>query len=163
VSEAPPSTRPAEAGDEEFLFGLFASSRADDLAGAGLDPAAVGVLLRLQFRARSQQYEADFPGAKNIILLSGGVPVGRILVHRTAAAIRVVDIAVLPTAQRRGLAATALRVVLDEARGIRLRVDCQILAGNDPSLGLARRVGFRVVSQEGPYVHLCREPEREET
>ena len=58
------SLRPEQPEDEDFLFAVYASTRAEELAVTGWDEATRSAFLNLQFRAMRQGYHASFPQAE---------------------------------------------------------------------------------------------------
>ena len=57
------SLRPIGPEDEAFLYRVYASTRADELAPLGWDEAQQTAFLRMQFAAQHQYYHAQFPNA----------------------------------------------------------------------------------------------------
>src|SRR5205085_11293585 len=110
------SLRAVTAGDEEFLLEVYASTRAEELAqvewGAGQQEA----FLRMQFAAQWREYHARYPDAEYDVILFDGQPVGRLWIGRDAEQIRLLDIALLPSAQNRGIGTALLRRLIAEAR-----------------------------------------------
>jgi ribosomal protein S18 acetylase RimI-like enzyme len=137
--------RPATADDDAFLAALYAANRAAELAPTGWPPAAVAAFCAQQHAVRERAYAAAFPGADDEVLLADGERVGRLLTTRVGSATHVVDLAVHPDHQGRGLGTAALAAVLASAEGpVRLTVR----AGN-PARRLYERLGFVVVADRG--------------
>src|SRR4051812_18795605 len=101
--------RPACSGDEPFLVELFASTRGDP---AFLDPPLRTQMLQMQYRAQQVGYAAQFPESEHLVIVSEGDRAGRIWIAREHAAIRIVDVSVLPQYRRRGIASAAYRRVI---------------------------------------------------
>src|SRR5205085_6841239 len=72
--------RAASAGDEDFLFALYASTRQDEMAAWRWEAAQQEMFLRLQFRAQQQRHAAECEASDHQIIYRDGAPVGRILV-----------------------------------------------------------------------------------
>ncbi|RKG91038.1 hypothetical protein D7V97_41980 [Corallococcus sp. CA053C] len=53
--------RPVTREDDAFLFTLYASTRARELAAWGWSPAQQDVFLRVQYQAQSRHYAARYP------------------------------------------------------------------------------------------------------
>ncbi len=143
--------RPVGAGDREFLAGLYASTRADELAVTGWADEVKAAFLRQQFEAQDHHYRTYFQDASFEILESGGEPVGRFYVVRWAHEIRLVDIALLPAAQRRGIGSQLLGELVAEGRASGRKVSCHVEVFNQ-ALELYRRVGFMPAGEQGPYL-----------
>lgn len=150
--------RPALPDDEPFLFDLYASTR-EDVRSWGLPPAQAEAMLRMQHQARARSYRMEFPGAEDQIVLVDGAPAGRLCVDRTGAALRLVDVALLPRHRGRGLGGRLVEAVLEEARAGRRAVELHVLEGN-PAARLYRRLGFAFVEPggESPYRRMRWEP-----
>jgi GNAT superfamily N-acetyltransferase len=141
---------PEQAGDAAFLYGLFRSHMVPDLAGLGLDEAALERLVRMQFVAQTNGYRAQFPGARFDIVHFADVPVGRLIVDASTEAACVVDFALLPDRQGGGLGTAILARVLDGFTVVR----CKVLWNNTVSLRMCQRLGFVQVGGELPFLQL---------
>jgi len=135
------SERAAAAGDGDFLFHLYASTRADELAVAGWPAAQLESFLRMQFHARRQSYESIYPEAKQTILLSDGVAAGAAIVCHGSEEIRLVDIALLPEFRHRGLGTLWIGRLIQQARTADRPLRLSVLRGN-PAERLYQRLGF---------------------
>jgi GNAT superfamily N-acetyltransferase len=107
--------RPEQPGDEAFLAEVYASTRQEEMDLTNWDAATRAAFLDMQFKAMRNGYRTMFPGAQFSIILLDEAPVGRMVVDRAAAEIRVVDIALLPVCCGRGIGTKLMREVMDEA------------------------------------------------
>ena len=82
--------------DEEFLFNVYASTRADEMSLVAWDDLQKETFLRMQFHAQHQQYQLTYPDAINQIIEFNGIPAGRLIVDCSANETTLVDIALLP-------------------------------------------------------------------
>jgi len=135
------SERPTAAGDGDFLFRLYASTRAEEVAAFGWPPAMQESFLRMQFQARRQSYDAVYPDSAGAILLSDGAEAGAVMVWRGPTEIRLLDIALLPEFRNRGLGKLWINRLIGEARAARLPLRLSVLRGN-PAGRLYERLGF---------------------
>lgn len=142
--------RPEESSDESLLFELYASTREEELAMTGWDNAARTAFLTLQFRAMRQGYRSMFPQGQFSIILAEGVPVGRVVVDRSAAEVRVVDIVVSPAHRSRGIGTTVMRALLEEAGQAQKPVRLQVLK-QSRAVALYRRLHFTRTGQTDLY------------
>jgi hypothetical protein len=69
--------QPVCAEDEAFLFELYASTRADEMALVGWDKAQQESFLRMQFNAQRSSYASQFPTADYRIIVHDGRMAGR--------------------------------------------------------------------------------------
>lgn len=65
-------------------------------------------ILAHQQQLQAKDYRARYPGAEYLIVEEGGVPVGRVVIDRGAGTLRVIDLAIAPSARRRGHARAVL-------------------------------------------------------
>jgi RimJ/RimL family protein N-acetyltransferase len=154
LGDPPIVLRPEQAQDAAFLANLFRSAAGRDLALMPVDDAMKDQLLRLQFASQTATYRAQFPAARFDIIEQGGEPIGRIVIDPGTEAGCIVDIALAPDRRARGLGAAILAAVLERFARFGQRVRCQVLEGNEPSLRMCHRVGFRQTGHVPPFVHL---------
>lgn len=145
-----------------MLFALFAEEKAAELAPLGLSAEQLQPLLEMQYRGREFSYsQAAANLADDVLCLSDGTAVGRILIDRRADGIRVMDVAVLAAYRNRGIGTQALEQVQQAAQKaslpVRLRVMKQSAAGR-----LYKRLGFAAVSSDAISMELEWHPARTE-
>jgi len=148
-----PSHRPLSPGDDEFLFRVYASTRAAEMQAWGWPLEQQESFLRMQFRARRLSYGAAYPDASHSILLCDGLPAGSAIVWRSPAEIRLVDIALLPEYQNRGLGAQWLQWLIQEAAGTGAALRLSVLQGNR-AIRLYQRLGFVPAPPGGMYIEM---------
>jgi ribosomal protein S18 acetylase RimI-like enzyme len=150
--------RPVEPADEDFLLGVYAASRADELARVPWDEEQKRAFVRSQFEAQYAQYKERFPDAEYSVILYRGRPAGRLWIGRTPEQIRLLDIAILPEFQNQGIGAALLGSLLAESeqRGLPLRH--MVFKLNDAALRFYRRFGFTQIDDVGAYIHMERQP-----
>ncbi len=146
--------RPETAGDEPFLFALFRSHALVGLAAMPVDDAMRDSLLRMQFRAQTSGYRAQFPNARFDILERADTPIGRLIVDEGDVAGCIVDFALTQECRGQGIGVVILQAVLDRFAALRRPMRCKVLAHNEPSLRMCRRVGFRQIDEQPPFLEL---------
>ena len=141
--------------DEEFLLDVYASTRADEMALVNWDDAAKRAFLRSQYDAQKMEYGAHYPDAQyDVILLDGGAA-GRLWVSRDEAEIRLLDIALLPWAQRQGVGSVLVRELIEEARSSGKKLRHMVFVLNEGARRLYERLGFEVFEEVGgAYLHM---------
>ncbi len=150
--------RPVEPGDEDFLLRVYASSRADEMALVPWDEEQKRAFVRSQFEAQYAQYNARFPDAEYNLILFRGSPAGRLWIGRTPEQIRLLDIAILPEFQNRGIGAVLLKSLLAESEQRRLPLRHMVFKLNEAALRFYRRFGFTQIEDVGAYIHMERRP-----
>jgi ribosomal protein S18 acetylase RimI-like enzyme len=151
------SFRSAVENDQEFLFSVYESTRADEMAVTGWSPEAISEFLRMQFRLQDTQYRLHYENASFEVVIVDGVPAGRLYLDRRKDDIRVMDIALLPAFRRMGAGAAIFSRLIDEAdrKGLQLSLHVE---QNNPVLPWYERLGFRKIDVNGIYFFMKREP-----
>jgi ribosomal protein S18 acetylase RimI-like enzyme len=139
--------RDAAATDQPFLNALFHANHRADFAPLGLPESALAPLLDMQANAQRLGYAREFPRAHDRILLDASTneAIGRLLTDDAAGILHLIDIALLPSAQGRGVGTALLRSLLAEAKAADLRVQLSVNPGSR-ALSLYSRLGFQIVS-----------------
>ena len=149
------SLRTVAPEDDEFLFSVYAASRAQELAQTTWEEAQKLAFLRMQFDAQRGEYDARFPDARYSVILVDGRPAGRLWVGEDAREIRLLDIALLPEFQRRGVGARLVRGLIEEAATTARPLRHMVFILNTGAQRFYERLGF-VVFEEfgGAYLHM---------
>ena len=143
--------RPITPKDDAFLAGLYASTRAEELAVTGWSDEEKAVFCRRQFDAQAAHYRENYPGASLQIIEKAGVPLGRLYVAHWEREIRIMDIALLPEHRGSGIGTQLLRELQDEARSAGKTLTIHVERFN-PALRLYERLGFRQLEDKGVYL-----------
>src|SRR5207245_11068797 len=102
--------------DDEFLLRVYMSTRAEELAQAEWQEGQQEAFVKWQFDLQRREYDARYPAAEYDVVLVDDRPAGRIWIGRDAEEIHLLDIAVLPEFQNRGVGRALLRSLIDEAK-----------------------------------------------
>lgn len=146
--------RPRTDEDQGLLRALFASSRRAELDLMGADPEQERAFVDLQLRARDGHRDATRPDATLCVVTLDGLAVGQLDLDRTATAVEVLEIALVPGLRGHGLGTTVLTRVLDDADAAGLAVRLHVEPAN-PARRLYERLGFVATGAEG--IHLALE------
>lgn len=144
------SLRPIHSGDEPFLYRLYASTRADEMALVDWNDEQKGAFLRMQFDAQHKFYTGQFASARFDVIELNGSPIGRLYVDARPEEIRIIDISLLPERRGMGLGGELLRSVLQQGVEAGLPVTIHVEQFNH-AMRLYQRLGFREVRMEGIY------------
>jgi len=143
--------RPVREDDGQFLFEVYGSTRAEELAITPWSPAQKQEFLRMQFNAQTKYYRQTFPEMDYRIILHDGVPAGRFIILILEDELRLIDISLLPEHRNAGIGRMLIQRLLDEAEGagkvVRIHVEHMNRARR-----LYERLGFRRVADQGLYV-----------
>ncbi|WP_244646037.1 GNAT family N-acetyltransferase [Bradyrhizobium campsiandrae] len=149
--------RPAAAADEIFVRRLFKAVRAEQFASANLPAELLDRLLEQQLRAQNAGYAARFPDAASLIVVHDEIPVGRLIVRASRDSWRVVDIALLPEAQGRGIGADLVEAMAGAAEQAGAgELNLSVRTANAAARRLYARLGFTEIGDDGAYVAMKR-------
>ena len=151
------ATRPATEQDDAFLFALFKAVRSPDFAHVPMPAAQLEMLMSMQYAWQKHSYAALYPGGDAIVLLDEQ-PIGRIWLYLGPAEHYLVDIALMPEFQNRGIGAALVREAIAAARAAGVRLGCSVAVTNTGSLRFHQRLGFQIVGHNEIYYDLAMEP-----
>lgn len=124
----------------------------------GLTEAQFLPLIEMQYRGRKMTYEAQYPQAENSIVIGeDGKPAGRLLLDRGPDCWKVVDIAVLASHRRRGIATRVLTHCHEQCSAAGTRLELQVAVGN-PARRLYERLGFQMTSGDAVSIEMVWRP-----
>jgi ribosomal protein S18 acetylase RimI-like enzyme len=147
--------RPAVPEDNAFLFRVYASTRADEMAATGWLEIEQRTFLRMQFKLQQAGYEAQFPQAEHNIILRDGEAIGRIIVDRTLPdEIIGVDVALLPDFRSAGVGTYLIQNLLDEARAAEKPFRIQVERHNLAAFRLYERLGFARLGEGATHISM---------
>ena len=144
----------ANGADEPFLFALFTSTKAPEMALMPVGEAVKEHLLRMQYRSMTATYHHQYPTARFEIVMINGQDAGRLITDVNAERVYYVDIAIMPQLQGGGVATALMNAVLREPKRLGIPGRVKVMGSNAASLRLCQKVGFTVTAREPPYVDL---------
>ena len=146
----------ATMGDDEdqAFFALYSAVRSEELAMQDWDPVLRDQILRLQFVAQRNSYRKQDPAMAEQFILRDGRAIGWIMISRSVADVRCVDVAILPGERRQGAASQVLRGLQDEAAARAVPVVLSVLRTNASALALYHRLGFQSVGENDSHLFL---------
>ena len=141
--------RPYGEDDLEFLYQLYATTRADEM-GQLLDwtDDQKRVFVRSQFQLQHDHYTKNYPGATLDVVIEDGERIGRLYVYRVPSEIRLMEVTLLPEKRNRGLGGALTRDVVSEAASSKRPVVLHVESWN-PARRLYERLGFVDVEEVG--------------
>lgn len=148
------SLRPTTAEDTDFLAAVYASTRMEELEPTGWTDEQKTGFCRMQSDAQAAHYRQHYPTAEYRIIVSNGVPAGRLYVDRWASEIRIMDIAILPAHRGTGIGTTFLSDLQREAATAGKSLSIHVERFN-PALRLYERLGFQMLEDKGVYLLLA--------
>jgi ribosomal protein S18 acetylase RimI-like enzyme len=143
--------RPYVEADIPFLYLVYASSRADEMAQLWQwSDSQKAAFLQFQFNAQHTHYHEHYPDAHYSVVLLGCVEIGRFYVAPMRNEIRLMDIALLPEYRGRGIGGGLVRELLVDATASDRFVSLHVEELN-PARRLYQRLGFVDVDDVGVY------------
>ena len=145
--------RPATPADDVFELDLYAGTRWDELKIVDWSDLQKQTFLKMQFTARQQQYRLRYPQAIDRIILQDSEAIGRLLIDQEERFLVLIDIALLPAHQNRGVGTKLVQSLLEEAAATGKSVRLQVLATN-PAVRMYERLGFAATDNDGTYLEM---------
>jgi ribosomal protein S18 acetylase RimI-like enzyme len=148
------AVRPALPQDEIFLYELYSAVRGPEFATAPITATQKEHLIRMQFHAQTSAYTQMFPNSCYHLVLLDGKPVGRLWVSQGEREFQLVDIAVHPNLQSKGVGTALIQRLQQEATKARLPIHCCVSRFNPGSLRFHRRLGFSIAREDQMHYYL---------
>jgi ribosomal protein S18 acetylase RimI-like enzyme len=146
--------RPVSASDDQFLLSVYASTREEELAQAEWADGQKEMFLRWQFDLQRREYDTRFPDAVYRVIAIDGQPAGRIWVGADNEQIRLLDIALLPEFQNRGVGTALLEKLKSEAQSAGKALRHMVFVLNNNADRFYERLGFKKIEDFGAYKHM---------
>ena len=143
------SFRTIQDNDLPFLKELYASSRAEELAAAGMTEEQQKMFLAMQFEAQHNYYHDKFSEAAFELILGDSEPIGRRYIDVRADELRILDLVLLPEHRGKGIGTRLLAELQHEGSEKQLPVRI-ILQAAERSRSLFERLGFQPIEEDGP-------------
>jgi len=146
--------RPVAESDDDFLLTVYASTREDELAQTAWTVDQKRDFLRWQLNLQRREYETRFPDAEYRIIVVDQQPAGRIWVGADKEQIRLLDIALLPEFQNRGVGTILLRRLMERADNEGKALRHMVFVLNNNADRFYERLGFKKIEDFGAYKHM---------
>lgn len=148
---------PVTEEDTGFLYNLYASTRAEEMAMTGWSERQQEEFLRMQFNLQHTQYLQDYKGASFELILLDKVPIGRLYVDRRPKEIRIIDISLLTEFRGRGIGSKIMKDLADEGNEKNLPLNLHVLQ-NNPAIRFYERLGFKIIRESGFHFFMEKPP-----
>lgn len=142
------AVRPALPQDEIFLYELYRAIRGPQFEQTQLTPQQREHLLRVQFQAQLSSYTQQFPNSCYHIVLIDSKPYGRLWVAPGQRELHLVDIAIHPSVQSKGVGTVLVQRLQQEAQQLRVPITSIVDRFNPGSLRFHKRNGFTIVRED---------------
>jgi len=142
------AVRPALPQDEIFLYDLYSAVRGPEFALAPIPAQQKEDLMRMQFRASMSAYASQYPNSCYHIVLLDSKPVGRLWFAPGEGEFHLVDIALHPSLQSKGIGTVLIKRLQQEAEQARLPIRSCVFRFNPGSLRFHQRNGFTILRED---------------
>ncbi len=149
--------RPATPEDTAFLFAVYSSTRAEEMAPTGWSDEQKAAFCSMQFQAQDAHYRQHYPTAQYFVIEADKVPAGRLYVDHWAKEIRIMDIALLPEFRGKGIGTHFLRDLQKQAQAASKVLSIHVETFN-PARRLYERLGFVLAEDKGVYLFMTWTP-----
>ncbi len=145
------SLRAARPEDEGFLYKIYASTRADELALLGWGEEQQAAFLKMQFSAQQRAYAWQFPEAEHFIILRDEELAGRLIIVKTNQELRLTDITLLPEYRNGGAGTFLIKELQTQASAAELPLRLRVMKTNVAASRLYERLGFKQTGESDTH------------
>ncbi len=139
--------------DMAFLSELYRTTRWQEVQQAPWTDEQRKAFLHQQFTAQHQHYLSHYPKAQKLLIMQNQQAIGRIYLDRDADSICLIDVALLPTHQDRGIGTALLKELLSEAEMSQKKVMIHVENFN-PAYRWYVKHGFQQIEDKGVYQYM---------
>jgi len=137
--------RPCEPSDDAFLYDVFATTWASEVAALPNQKLAQHVL-RIQHIAQERRFATRYPGHRRLVVLHGHQRAGRLYLFEAESSLHVVDVTLMPKFRDQGIGTRILHHLMAEATRDGNTVSVGVPRTNKRATGLCAALGFQLVS-----------------
>jgi ribosomal protein S18 acetylase RimI-like enzyme len=133
--------------DETFLFALYSTTRADEMALVPWNEEQKDAFVQSQFQAQQNHYFSEYPNGKFQTVSLDDQKIGRLYICESEDEIHIIDLTILPEFRGQGIGTQIITDILQTAEK-----PVQIyLESFNQSINLFTRLGFQIIKDEGIY------------
>ncbi|MBI1772089.1 MAG: GNAT family N-acetyltransferase [Burkholderiales bacterium] len=136
--------------DQAFLDALYASRR-EDLRQMPMDAAFIAQMVKMQQHVQMEGVRMNYPDAGHWLIEDAGQPAGRVIIDTGSNDVRLLDIAIIPAAQRKGVAKAILLAMQADAQSQGKGVSLAVEQTNFAARGLYLQLGFIACSADALF------------
>ena len=142
--------------DRPFLLKLYGSVRAREKLVAAMDEKGWSAFIADQFRLREADYRNRFEGEAFLIVERKKKAIGRMVVHEEPDALLLADIALTAKERGRGVGASLMGLLLEEAKSLGKPLRLHVDEANRDAYRFYLRHGLAPVGKEGYSIRMER-------
>jgi GNAT superfamily N-acetyltransferase len=137
--------RPAQASDDAFLYDVFCTTWADEVAALPNQNLAQHVL-RIQHIAQERRFAQQYPDHQRYVVVEDGEPAGRLYLYHDETTTHVVDVTMLPRFRSHGLGARVFADLFAQCAEQGRTVSLRVSRRNRRAVELCNRLGFTLTA-----------------
>ena len=150
------SLRPIQDEDLMVLSKIYGSTREKELKQVvGWNDEQKKAFVLQQFMAQHEYYQKNYVGAAFYVIQKNKDSIGRLYIHENfqEKGVRIIDIALLPQWQNRGIGSSILKDILAKASTLNRAVSIHVETFN-PAMKLYKKLDFEKISETNGVYHL---------
>lgn len=148
------SLRRATQADLAWLCRLYATTRAEEMAGVPWPESMKQAFLADQFGLQHRHYVAHFGDGDFLILAGERGPIGRYYVQRSTPDHLLVDISLWPDVRQQGVGQILIAASQRQAQRAGCGMRLHVAQHNVAARRLYERLGFAVTGTQGSHYHM---------
>jgi GNAT superfamily N-acetyltransferase len=156
INDSSISLRPIQDEDLMALSEIYGSTREKELKQVvGWSDQQKRAFVLQQFMAQHEYYQKNYIGAAFYIIQKNKVDIGRLYIHENfqEKGVRIIDIALLPNWQNKGIGKGILKDILAKASKLNRAVSIHVETFN-PAMKLYKELDFEKISETNGVYHL---------
>lgn len=130
------------------MYELYSAIRGPEFALAPITATQREHLIRMQFHGQLTSYSQMYPNSCYHIVLLDSKPVGRLWVAQMDREFHLVDIALHPTLQSKGIGTVLIQRLQQEAARACVPIRSMVNKFNPGSLRFHKRLGFHILRED---------------
>lgn len=150
--------RPAQPEDDPFLLSVFVQERRLQLAALPLSEEQKARMLEQQYLFQKRSYQAEMPGFEEWVVICEVRDVGRMLLSRDEAEIRLLDLTLAPDSRGQGIGGRVLEALKDQCRSTGAVLRLSVYHDNLGARRFYDRLGFSQNATDDLQAHLSWSP-----
>ncbi|MGN6129426.1 MAG: GNAT family N-acetyltransferase [Nocardioidaceae bacterium] len=140
-----PHLRPATDDDEQFLFDVFTTTWAEEVAALP-NPNLAAHVLRIQHTAQERRFEARYGDYDRFVIVHDGRRAGRFYAQSTPTMVHAIDMTLLPEFRSQGIGSRIVGDLLAMTARNGQSVTLRVPRRNTRAIALYEASGFRLVT-----------------
>ena len=139
--------RPARDDDETFLYDVFCTTWADEVAALP-NPKLATHMLRIQYTAQERRFRTGYPDHQRLVILHDGERAGRLYLSISDTMVHALDMTLLPEFRSKGFGSRVVGDLLQIAEDTGRSATLRVARRNTRATALYHSLGFQLVTMD---------------